>query len=116
MCRYWRKPKVASFLKRYKLQLAKFDGCAYGLRSCIKGEEDKFLKKPWMIATNIPEIMTTLDGHYCPGTGPGHEHSITRGKNAKHSQHYTVKLAKDIHKAIADFHVHGKGCWTGPGR
>ena len=115
VCRYWRKPKVANFIKRHRLQLAKFDGCAYGLRSCIKGEEDKYLKKPWMIATSIPEIMTTLDGNYCPGTGPGHEHSITRGKNAKHSQQYTNKLATAIHKAIADFHVRGIGCWSGSG-
>ena len=28
-CRYWRKPKVARFIKRQKLTLAKFDGCAY---------------------------------------------------------------------------------------
>ena len=68
-----------------------------------------------MIATSIPEIMTTLDGNYCPGTGPNHEHSITRGANAKHSQQYTAKLAKDIHRAIEEFHVRGKGCWPGSG-
>ena len=81
--------------------MAKFDGCAYGLRSCLKGEEDKFLKKPWMIATSIPEVAAALDGHFCPGVGPGHEHSVTRGKNAKHSQQYTAELAEEIHRAIA---------------
>ena len=101
VCRYWRKPKVAKFIKRQNLTLAKFDGCAYGLRSCLKGEEDKFLKKPWMIATNIPEVAATLDNNLCPGVGPGHEHSVTCGKNAKHSQQYTIELAEEIHRAIA---------------
>ena len=105
--------KIARFLKQHQLQLVKFDGCAYGLRSCIKGEEEKYLKKPWMIATNIPEVVSTLDGNYCPGIGPGHTHSVTCGKNAKHSQQYTAKLAEDIHRAIANFTTNGKGCWMG---
>ena len=92
---------MARFIKDQKLTLAKFDGCAYGLRSCMKGEEEKFLKKPWMIATNLPEVMAALDGRLCPGVGPSHEHGVTCNKNAKHSQHYTIQLAVEIHDAIA---------------
>ena len=112
-CRYWRKPKVARFIKRYGLRLAKFDGCAYGLRSCLKNEEHKFLMKPWMIATNVPEIFETLDGNMCPGTSINHQHSTTCGKNAKHSQFYTHELATAIHHAIHKHHL-GHGCfWRG---
>ena len=102
VCRYWKKPKVAQFIKRYGLALAKFDGCAFGLRSCIKGEEDRFLKKPWMIATNIPQVERSLDKRLCPGVGPDHVHGVTCGKNAKHSQQYTIQLATEIHHAIAE--------------
>ena len=103
VCRYWRKPKVNKFIRKQKLMMAKFDGCAYGLRSCLKGEEDKFLKKPWLIATNIPTVAKTLDGKLCPGVSPNHTHGVTCGKNAKHSQQYTVEFAKEVHHAIADY-------------
>ena len=108
VCRYWKKPKVAQFIKKHGLALARFDGCAFGLRSCIKGEEDKFLKKPWMIATNIPQVEQSLDKRLCPGVSLNHVHGVTCGKNAKHSQQYTAQLATEIHHAIAAYFGYGQ--------
>ena len=90
-------PKVERFLRKWRLASARFDGCAFGLRSCIEREKEKFLKKPWLIATNIDTVFSALDGRTCPGTGTDHEHSTTCGRNAKHSQYYTKELALAIH-------------------
>jgi hypothetical protein len=112
-CRYWKKPKVAGFLRKYKLMSAKFDGCAFGLRSCIARESEKFLRKPWLVATNIPAVHAALDGKLCPGTSTGHQHSTTCGRNAKHSQYYTRHLALVLHEAIAKHHTDGGSWWKG---
>jgi len=92
-CRYWKIPKVERFLRKWKLTTAKFDGCAFGLRSCIEREKEKYLKKPWLVATNIPAVQHALDGRLCPGTSLDHVHGVTCGRNAKHSQYYTAELA-----------------------
>jgi hypothetical protein len=110
-CQYWRFPKVKAFLKRNNLSLARFDGCAFGLRSCIEREKEKFLKKPWMIATNVPEVFKALDGRLCPGVSLEHQHSVTCGKNALHSQYYTRELAETIHAAIASHYDEGHSWW-----
>ena len=103
---------VARFLRKYGLRLAKFDGCAFGLRSCITNETEKFLKKPWMVATNLPEVHRALDGKVCPGVSDEHVHGVTCGQNAKHSQYYTRELANVIHQAIADHHIVGAPFWV----
>ena len=110
-CRYWKMPKVERFLRKWRLASARFDGCAFGLRSCIEREKEKFLKKPWLIATNIDTVFSALDGRTCPGTGTDHEHSTTCGRNAKHSQYYTKELALAIHEAIARHHMEGHSWW-----
>jgi hypothetical protein len=111
-CRYWRLPRVDQFVRRYGLSTVEFDGCAFGLRSCIKREEGKFLRKPWRIVTNIPAVQEALKGHKCPGISTDHVHATTCGKNAKHSQYYTRQLAETIHKAIAKHHESGQSWWT----
>ena len=112
-CRYWKKPKVAQFLKKWDLASARFDGCAFGLRSCIEREKEKFLKKPWLVATNIPSVFEALNDRLCPGTSEGHVHGTTCGRNAKHSQYYTKQLALVLHDAIARHHEGGKSWWRG---
>jgi hypothetical protein len=112
-CQYWKLPKVKKFVTMNRLSLAKFDGCAFGLRSCIQRESEKFLRKPWLVATNIPEVHRVLDGKLCPGVSLEHQHSTTCGKNSKHSQYYTVELAKSLHGALAEFHLSGNSWWKG---
>jgi hypothetical protein len=110
-CRYWKMPKVERFLRKWGLASATFDGCAFGLRSCIEREKEKFLKKPWLVATNINTVFNALNGRTCPGTSTDHVHSTTCGRNAKHSQYYTKELALVIHEAIARHHEEGHSWW-----
>jgi hypothetical protein len=110
-CRYWKIPKVERFIRKHRLTTAEFDGCAFGLRSSIKREEGKYLKKPWRIVTNIPAIQEALAGRLCPGTSDTHVHAVTCGKDAKHSQYYTRSLARTIHDAIAKHHMSGSSWW-----
>ena len=109
-CRYWKDPHVEKFLKDNKMYKANFDGCYFGLRSCVKGSEHLYLRKPWCLATNLPEVLEGFTGLYCPGTGPDHIHDTTCGKNAKHSQGYTVEMVLKLHWCIKR-HFEGPNCW-----
>ena len=85
---------------RYGLMPAKFDGCYYGLRSVRKGAEELFLKKPWMFAANIIFVNEDFNGRVCPGVANNHQHDVTCGANAKHSQYYTESLTTVLHNSI----------------
>ena len=52
----------------------------------IPGEGHLFLRKPWCMATDVPEVFGALDGKVCPGISDCHRHGVTCGRNAKHSQ------------------------------
>ena len=112
-CTYWKLPEVIQFISSNELRLAHFDGCFYGLRSCIPGSEAKYLNKPSTIATNLPEVHERFDGCMCPGIGPDHVHDVTCGKNAKHSQGYTSKMVENLHYCIKR-HFEGPSCWWNP--
>ena len=88
-CTYWKLPEVERFCAENGLQKAHFDGCRFGLRSCIAGSESKYLMKPWTFATNLPEVFEVFNGMFCPGVSSEHVHDSTCGRNAKHSQGYT---------------------------
>ena len=76
-----------------------FDGCQYGLKSVRKGREHLFLRKPWTIASNIPEVFALLC-KLCPGETVSHRHDTCNGKNAIASQYYTPFMVTLIHMAI----------------
>ena len=112
-CSYWKLPEVERFLRDNEMQKAHFDGCHFGLRSVIPGEEHLFLNKPWTFATNIQEIFDGFNGKLCPGRGPRHQHGTTCGANAKHSQGYSAEMVDLLHRCIKK---HIQGCnswWTG---
>ena len=100
-CRYWKLPKVEQFIEDNDLVKSRFDGCVFGLRSILRGEEHKYLRKPWCIATNIPEVYSALDGVLCPGVDESHQHGTSGGKNTRHTQGYTEALVITIHQAVA---------------
>ena len=112
-CTYWKLPEVEKFLWENSLAKAYFDGCHFGLRSCVKGSESLFLRKPWCIATNLPEVHERFDGRMCPGTGPDHVHGVTCGKDAKHSQGYTRQMVVELHECIRDHFLGSNRWWTG---
>ena len=95
-CLYWHWRKVKRFLARNNMSKCYLDGCAFGLRSRHPNHRNKFLRKPWTIATNFPQIFGKHCGKRCPG---GHEHVPTQGSDTKPTESYTVPLATAIHNA-----------------
>ena len=112
-CTYWKLPEVVRFCAENELHKAHFDGCRFGLRSCIPGSESKYLMKPWTFATNLPEIFEIFDDMFCPGVSSEHVHDSTCGKNAKHSQGYTSEIVELIHRGVKR-HFEGPNCWWVP--
>ena len=95
-CLYWHWRKVKRFLAQNHMSKCNLDGCAFGLRSSRPEARGKFLKKPWTIATNFPNVFNKHCGKSCPGN---HEHIPTQGVDIKPSESYTKLLATAIHHA-----------------
>jgi hypothetical protein len=74
---------VNAFISSYKLEKAKFHGCALGLTN-DKGEP---IKKPWTIATDDEEVYFEMIKFQCKHN-PG-DHGECRGKTAADSASYT---------------------------
>ena len=62
-CKYWKLPFVHAFMIKYQLVPAHFDGCAFNLRSLV--DPNKFIKKPWTFATNMPAMHMSFDKCFC---------------------------------------------------
>ena len=99
-CTYWKRNDVMSMISELGLQPTHVHGCSLGLKSSNKGNEHMFLKKPWAIYSNCPDIHNTLRKFTCPGVTVNHVHDQCRGKNAKESERYTALFAKSVHKAL----------------
>ena len=98
-CVYWKQRRVQKRLKKEGMKFTKFDGCQYDLKSMVKDQEHLFIKKPWMFATTIEEILPLFKLE-CPGVSESHQHGVCRGKDAIMSQYYTPLIASLIHLAI----------------
>lgn len=83
----WETQAWINFMTKYNLKYVHFDGCALGL----KGRHQKFLKKPWCIATNDMRLLQYFGQYNCPGD---HEHEPTQGQNAIDSAFYTAEFAE----------------------
>ena len=92
-------PRVKTLLEKIGMVASDFDGCQYGLKSVRKDREHLFLRKPWTIASNIPEVFALLC-KLCPGETVSHRHDTCNGKNAIASQYYTPFMVTLIHMAI----------------
>jgi hypothetical protein len=112
-CTYWKLPEVVKFVNDNDLKFAEFDGCRFGLRSCNAGAEHMFLMKPWRFATNIPEVYSGFHGLFCQGCSPSHQHDVTRGQNARHSQGYSRELVTKLHHCVKE-HFTGPNHWWTP--
>ena len=87
----WETREWIAFMNKHNLKYVHFDGCSLGL----KGREQKYLKKPWCIATNDLRILQYFGQHQCPGN---HEHEPTQGTNATASAYYTPQF---IHGSLS---------------
>ena len=86
-------PKVRKFLDDYQMVKYNFHGCMLG--TCTK--DGVPLKKPWTVATTIPELGMSLMAYQCDGT---HEHAEGRGKDLKSTELYTWALVDEVHVAL----------------
>ena len=89
----WETKEWGAFMKRHNLKYVHFDGCSLGL----KGRNQKFLKKPWRIATNDVRVLQYFGQHQCPRN---YEHEQTIGTNATASAYYTPQFAEVLLKAL----------------
>ena len=88
-CVYWDWSRVKKWIGAHPIQKAHFDGCRFGLIN-KKGE---YVKKPWTVATTIPQLYDKLSGKCCKG---GHIH----GKCTKESESYTSPFARTVHSTF----------------
>ena len=93
-CEYWRATKVIALLNRYSCVHAEFDGCMYGLKSCVR--KDVLIKKPWRISATSRALHAALHGRLC---NKDHEHTPCQGQDTKRTEEYTEEMVKAIHVA-----------------
>ncbi len=105
-CSYWSLPVVRDFVRSYALENYDFDGCMFELRSAAKSSQGQPIKKPWRIASDMPEFSVIR--RLC--THDPAEHAPCAGTDTKVSEGYTDALATQIHRCFA---LHG--CSACPG-
>ena len=94
-CDLWKQRRVVQMIKRFKLEIATFNGCMLGLRS----SKDRALKKPWKVASNIPTIVEILGSpkYKCDKS---HEHDKIAGSETARSSYYPKSMTDNVHKSI----------------
>jgi hypothetical protein len=99
-CTYWKRTDISNMISELELHPTHIHGCSLGLRSVRKGFEHLYIKKPWAIYSNSPDIHNVLRKYTCPGISNDHQHDQCRGTNAKQSERYTALFARCIHRAL----------------
>ena len=92
-CRYWKSRKVRRFLETHMMEKYNFHGCMLG----TKNHDGIAIKKPWTVATSIPEIGHCLVKYQCDGQ---HEHVAGRGIDLKATELYTWDFVDNVHAAL----------------
>ena len=92
-CRYWKSHKVKKFLEENQMEKYNFHGCMLG--TCNR--DGIPIKKPWTVATTIPELGTGLMKYQCDGS---HEHAEGRGVDLKLTELYTWKFVDEVHASL----------------
>ena len=97
-CAYWKWETVQAFILRNRLNSVILDGCAFGLvakHGSLKGFP---IRKPWRVATNMPELRLRLDRR-CACTSV---HAPCEGRDTSETEAYTDTMAEQIHLAFRD--------------
>ena len=92
-CRYWKSRKVRKFLEAHLMEKYNFHGCMLG----TKNHDGIAIKKPWTVATSIPEIGNSLVKYQCDGL---HGHVAGRGMDLKDTELYTWDFVDTVHAAL----------------
>ena len=96
-CTYWKNKEVRDLINRYGLRPVKFHGCALNLK-VEKGKfKGKYLKKPWTIYTDCPNVLETFQNKLCQRN---HDHAECRGEVARNSENYSADYVSCLHSAF----------------
>ena len=92
-CRYWKSKKIRRFLEANMMEKYNFHGCMLGTMN----HDGIAIKKPWTVATSIPEIGHSLAKYQCDGL---HDHVAGRGTDLKATELYTWCFVDTVHAAL----------------
>ena len=96
-CTYWKNKEVKALIERYNLQPVKFHGCALNLKVTTGKHKGKFLKKPWTIYTDCPNVRDVFVNKLCQRN---HEHAECRGEVCKNTESYSPDYVACLHTAF----------------
>ena len=96
-CTYWKNKEVKALIHRYDLEPVRFHGCALNLKVTKGKFKGKFLKKPWTIFTDCPNVREAFQNKLCQRN---HDHAECRGEVAKSSESYSADYVACLHGAF----------------
>ena len=96
-CTYWKNKEVRALIERYNLQPVKFHGCALNLKVTKGKYKGKYLKKPWTIYTDCPNVRDIFANKLCQRN---HDHAECRGEVCKNTEGYTADYVACLHTAF----------------
>ena len=110
-CSYWKRYEVTKFLAETGMNKVNLDGCMFDLKSVVY--EDKYIKKPWTLASNNQSFLEQFESHKCIGESDKHKHTPCAGKDTRLTENYTDQFARHVHHAFAFVESDVKGMYLG---
>ena len=83
---------MTEFISKFDLKLVSFDGCSVG----VKDPDGNPMRKPWTIATDVPEIYEAFVSKKCHCAV---DHVACEGSLTKGTERYTDRFAELVHEA-----------------
>ena len=96
-CTYWKAKKVRALIERYDLVPVKFHGCALNMKVESGKFKGMYLKKPWTIYTDCPNVREIFQNKLCQRN---HDHAECRGEVAKNTESYSADYVACLHGAF----------------
>ena len=90
----WGDERMQRIIRKMGMSRVLFDGCALGLRA----RNGKYIKKPWLFYTTIPQIAKKFSKARC--SCPPGSHACCNSANAALSAFYTWKMTDWLHDAF----------------
>eukprot|EP00435_Cladocopium_sp_Y103_P020466 s1075_g5.t1 len=94
----WKRPKVKKLLDNDEVYTIRVDMCRYGLRAQCGPHQGKLVRKPTLLATNIPEMAA----HAHKVCQKDHQHGQLIGGAAKHAAVYTPAFVKAVVNGVKE--------------
>ena len=94
-CALWKDDRIQGLIKRFELDLVKFNGCMLGVRAA----NGIPIKKPWTLASNVASIIRRFQKYTCDGK---HKHEPCQGSETAKTAFYPRKMTDEAHNAMVD--------------